>query len=575
MIDIRGHEFSAGDSCEICGCSRKDAEMREWECLMSRDDPREAELAEALALENFAQAVRRLETESELSTLDTVSSHSLLAVKEALDQHTGDWSDAAERRWRECVQEAATASAKFLDSTELPVSMEAMVLLQALGATVTGALGPLLRLAVHDNPYVRQEAFRTLAEIAPHDKRAIDTALRGAADKEELPRAAAIKVLGRSGVPAAPAAEKACLAALNDRCAQVRVAATEAVVEMAVYTEPCESRLRDMLTDKSKYVRRAAEAALAQFESEDGKVGDPVSRCIELLRSPKAVLRSSACDELAELGPAAKAALDGLFELFGDIKPSVRDSAARALAAVGGGVEEARVRLLAMLESSTGPVHVAALEATAMSTYRRSELTPALLAIVRDANHASRSTAVQIIAEIEGDRRVFIPHLLELVETSDPDLRAEVHRTLFALPLDPEAALSLARRGLADPASEVRFATVAALEKKGRIASAVFPELLRIMTTDKDHAVCFRSGRALNAAGPGPPESIPDLIVALKHREDLVSESAAEALGQMGKVAASAAPALVRLARRDRPEAHKALISIMGFEFWQEKERSR
>ena len=158
-----------------------------------------------------------------------------------------------------------------------------------------------------------------------------------------------------------------------------------------------------------------------------------------------------------------------------------------------------------------------------------------------------------------------------------------------------DAGEALVRRGgkavpdliasLSDPEAENRRSAAAILARIGPAATEAIPALLRVAVEDEDEGTLETAGQAWGIVArdqPGPvqeiltllespsdssklaairaaaclgdPRAVPPLIVSLKHANPKVREEAAEALGDLGTMAAQGLPALIEALADPEPE---------------------
>jgi HEAT repeat protein len=112
---------------------------------------------------------------------------------------------------------------------------------------------------------------------------------------------------------------------------------------------------------------------------------------------------------------------------------------------------------------------------------------------------------------------------------------------------------------LKDPSRTVRMRVLAALANFGAQAQRVLPVLRAALKetalNDDDESVRSRAVHAVLEAGPQPASEVGALIDSLQNELDVVRFHAAVALGDFGRAAASAAPALIHATQWDQDPA--------------------
>jgi HEAT repeat protein len=134
-----------------------------------------------------------------------------------------------------------------------------------------------------------------------------------------------------------------------------------------------------------------------------------------------------------------------------------------------------------------------------------------------------------------------------LLKVEDPVVRAEVLFVLAAIGPQAEAAVAPVTSALSDKDRDVMLTAGYCLGKIGPPAKAAVPELKRLLTSE-DKIVKLTGIWALLQIGPKndamAQTALPLLTDALTHEYEFVRVEAALALGDLGKSAAEAIPAL-------------------------------
>lgn len=192
------------------------------------------------------------------------------------------------------------------------------------GADARAALPALLELLGDTEPWVAEEAARSLARIGI-GPRQVDAVARRMA--EAAPGLAAVlsEALADAGAPAFPAVSKL----LDRSSARVRTQALATLGRLGRHAAPAIPKLVELANDKHPGVSRGAAEALRRLAPWSGGVVDEL---LDLLRfAPEERTRWLAARVLAGAGPAAKAAIPHLEELIREGTPQLKQAAAEAL----------------------------------------------------------------------------------------------------------------------------------------------------------------------------------------------------------------------------------------------------
>lgn len=332
------------------------------------------------------------------------------------------------------------------------VRSSAAVALGAWGADGSGSV-PALKAALADPDLsVRFEAARALVHVTPrgHAARADAVPVLTAAceQKDEETRAEAARYLASLGAPAKGAVPA----------------------------------LRKLLADEKTVVQ--LEAALALVALDPKAASEAVPALTAALKSntgtddPHIPVR--AANALAELGPAAKAAVPELVRLFDAKNPHVRLTAATAAARI-------------------------APEQAAKAT----EVLVGLLKEPRNKRNMIRSHALAALANIGAGAKGAAPVLAELL-ADDGRFHGSVALALIAIDADGAKAAYDWLRNELRTWEEDDGATRERLPELGKRAAPLLPELIAALASqDGECRKC--AVRTLGAIGPGAKPALPDL----------------------------------------------------------------
>lgn len=263
-----------------------------------------------------------------------------------------------------------------------------------------------------------------------------------------------------------------------------------------------------------------------------------------------ALARDLPDDELADLayslwnlGPAAAAATPRLLELATDTttEVGVRQAAVRALGAVGTNDVHVVPALEQLLGDADPELRSLALVAVGELGPLAAACSPTLLRTLTSSDADEVATAADVLGRIQAPDAV--PALAGLLSHTDHDVRESASRALARLGATARSALDVLVAALDDDSSEVRRdAALALVAIESRRATASLGQALE----DEDPGVRPAARLAMAAIAGDPASAIHTLVIDLDDADDRVQESSALALGQLGPLATSAVPALVR-----------------------------
>jgi len=233
-----------------------------------------------------------------------------------------------------------------------------------------------------------------------------------------------------------------------------------------------------------------------------------------------------------------------------DPDPAVRAAAAAALGRIGAAANDRAPRVLELLASDPDPrVRAAAADALRRLPFDRAAGVPVLAAALSDDDPLVRLNATVALTHLRGEARPAVPALLAAVADEDNDTNLDT----FTVTVRQSAVVALGHAAagtaaavaplaalLAEPADgRTRAATLRALVPAGRHAAAVAP-LVRRFLTDPNELVRESAAEALAAMGEpaaGPvvrrefdnlslPESERKRLWDIEHRGNLLNATA-------------------------------------------------
>ncbi len=272
---------------------------------------------------------------------------------------------------------------------------------------------------------------------------------------------------------------------------------------------------------------------------------------------------------LAEMGPAAKAAVPAITKLLDDKDPEVRMQSALALAEIGPDAIDAAPALVNGLADKAEAVRYASAYAVGkigatsaipvleksegendpflkmLSAWAVAKLKPEdkdattkaaelIVAALKHDNPNVRQGAAKALLELDAPRDVVGPPLLAAMDDPNPEVQDNVYRALASL---GEAILPRVTERLKDPATQEKALRV--LSRMGPAAAPAVPLVVELLgNADAHHRreLLF----ALASIGPDAAAATPALAQALSDSDEDVRVAAGFALGNIGPAASAA-----------------------------------
>lgn len=425
-----------------------------------------------------------------------------------------------------------------------------------LGSKGKASLQTLLDALGDPNPAVRWHAARSIGLIGASAVAAIPKLVTALSDTDPIVVTQAAAAMGRirSGDQRPPSA-------IDAKTAKLYASTVEPLADCIVHKDPRVRRaairsLQAIHPDEKKLV----EIASSLLTDEDPSVVFPalhsladmgektVPFLVKSLEHPKA--RYWATLALAEIGPAAAAAVPMLTALAAREEPEVRLQAIMALAAIGEPASAAVDTLIGITRSTNADdrvLHPATVYA--IGRIRSEKGFAALEPMLKSENDVVAAAASWARARIRPDDRAVIAdavgRLQKGLESPDATIRQGAVSGLSELVNDlpagagrPLAERFVALLGDADP--DVRRSSAIALVRLG--ADAVGPVTSAIADA-KRRAVAFE---VLAELGPIAKPALATLVESLDDANPAVRSDAAFAIAGLGEEAADAVPALLK-----------------------------
>jgi HEAT repeat protein len=455
--------------------------------------------------------------------------------------------------------EAQTRPQELIEKLQSERASERWEAADRLGTYVSepGVIPPLARALGHADAQTRWRAARALGAFGPRAG-VVVVALAAALDDEEpLVRAHAAHALGEIG-SAAKLAVPALAEKIVDRDTQVRRAVVDAIGKIAPGDTNNIPILTKVLKDADPSVVLPALETLADLGER------VVPFLIEALADKDACYW--ACLVLAEIGPAAQAAVPMLINTAGSDEPEVRMQALMALAAIGPAAQSALPAAVGALDDSQNSVRYGAAYAIGrigqydaeadkklqvlvqaqdpflqmVSVYALARLHPGdepmlvravqlLVGALKSPDPKVRSGAVRALLELDPPSELTAPALVAALSDADPEVLANVADAAAA---QGERMVPRLIRGLENP--KLKKVAVMVVQRIGPDAKGAVPAMIKALEADQDGEFRTEVNFAFGAVGPGASAAVPALMKALSDRDNRVVYSACYALGKIG-----------------------------------------
>jgi HEAT repeat protein len=434
------------------------------------------------------------------------------------------------------AKSAAPSLVELLKDPDVTVRRQVVQALMSIRPGPQSTIPLVAQMLKESDPATRVRILRTLVEAGP---KAVPTAIEALKQDEGAYWACLVlRDLGPVGKDAVPAlAER-----LSDRRPEVRREAALALASMESAAAPATSQLVKVLNDEHAAV--AATYALARI----GRIsGEAEKKIRSNMDSRDPLLSTVSLWAMTMTHPDDKElrvrATEQLIERLKDPNAHVRVAAARGLAALPPAPEiTAPIWEKAMKNADETTLHHA-LDALARLG---APAVPRLIAGLKQDK--LRPEIAQVLGHMGPVAAPATGALAALID--DPDEETS-HAAILALaaigPAAKEAVPALVE-ALKQPDRSDRFAIIYALGTIGKAAAAAKPALLAILGDSTDEAAVVAAW-SLVKIDPSPAvtaKTVPVLTSALTSPLPIIRRGAAEALGESGRAAKAAVPALER-----------------------------
>lgn len=377
----------------------------------------------------------------------------------------------------------------------------------------------------------------------------------------------------------------ALLAALKeDICADVRLAALSSLAELGVPVEPKDKlayrhALEFVISEKfekNKVILIWSRMLLVQLETEGGKTNRKVSAYVDyvanqLEKDTDYQTRMHAAMALGTMGAPAKSKSHVLIAALRDPHGDVCTAAVASLGRLKAQLSDTDYTAMVKLLAKAMPYETRSFAAQALGTAGAVTKIPLLIDLLSDEEEPVGNAAGGALAAMKDDlNKSQLDAIASLLgdKNAKPENRCRAARALGMI--GAKSKIQDLVEALKDKESSVASCAVFALAAMKDQLGDVHISALAQLLNDKEKRAETRSyaAQALGLLKAKAKGTINDLIAALKEKDVVIVVSAALALGEMGKEAKSALPALNDLkTHRDttvKEAAAKAMDDIMG-----------
>jgi HEAT repeat protein len=311
---------------------------------------------------------------------------------------------------------------------------------------------------------------------------------------------------------------------LADKDAYVRTSSANVLGEMKAAAKPAVAALAKTLGDENGEVQSAAAAALAQI-GEDAK--SAVSALKEAAKTVRGETRLNVGWALWKIDEHTWAPQIVAQTLDQSHPGAVRLASASGLAKIGKKADRAVPALTEALTDKMPEVRAAAALALAELGTKAKSATDSLSDVLDEAVGHERLNAAWALWNVAEDATV-VPHLIELLEDPDDQIRAGAAGALAQIGPPAKAAVPALTIALHDQQADVRAAAAAALGLIGKPAKETV-SLLALRLADADKTVRLQSGAALSRIEGKPPAAGPLIQTAFQQSSREVKQRAVQA----------------------------------------------
>jgi len=281
---------------------------------------------------------------------------------------------------------------------------------------------------------------------------------------------------------------------------------------------------------------------------------------IQALANSDPAVAAAACDDLGEMGQAAKEAVPALSKALGNNDIKVRQCAARALGMIGPAAKSSAPQLMAALKDGDALVRAQAANALGDLDLETGDVYSALAAMIVDKDPVVRREAIRSLERLDPPPDLVLPLMTQVL--SDADAQVVMPALHSLAELGPKAVPPMTK-ALASP--KTRFWALVVLGEVGPDAKSAVPAITPLLN-DKTQAPDVRMhaaltmGEILSNIGKGDltaddVKAGKELVLALDAKDasenplSLVQWAAAFSLGRMAVHSEAANKGLQKLAQ--------------------------
>ncbi|HEV3341074.1 MAG TPA: HEAT repeat domain-containing protein [Pirellulales bacterium] len=435
------------------------------------------------------------------------------------------------------AEDAATL-AKGLASDSVEERAKAADGLGELRAKAKSAVPALVKALKDKDAGVRGHAAHALSEIGDKSASVVDGLFALVGDQDALVRRAALRALRSLRLPHDLLMPKMVKTLKSASPAD----AAAALATMAEAGEKAVPFLTECLGDKEACYWACL--ALADI-GPAAKAAVPHLSKLHEREEPQ--VRLQALVALGSIGPDARPAVPAIVKsLESDKAAGVRYAAAYALGQIGAGDKASRAALSKAMEGDDAFLQIVAAWASARvakeDKQAQDKATTLVLKGLTSERVDVRRAAARALAEIKPPPEVVAPVLIKAIQDKDPAVISNAVDALASL--GPAIVPRLAKNGLQN--KDLQLYAVRVLAKIGPAAKGAAPalaEALKEAEGEYRREVQF----VLGTFGADAAPAVPELIKSLASDDDHVRSSAIYALGKIGPAAKEAAPELRKM----------------------------
>jgi HEAT repeat protein len=435
----------------------------------------------------------------------------LIAAVTSKDGRVARAAVAALRNLRPGPKRTVEALNKALESDDDAVNLYALEAISEEGANAV----PLLNEALKHTK-TAYLACTAIEQIGPEAAGCVPelTALMGKTKHSQL-LIQSLLALASVG-PAASAAESKVTPLLDHETnPTVRVAAAYALGSIGA--KNADAKLKNAAAKDDEFLSMMATWALAKIHPEDqDALKAAVEKLVYGLKNKDPMHRTAAAKSLQSLHAPMEMVAPFMVEIVNDPDPDVQTNAINAIAGLG---ESVVPRVIKGLQ-----------------------------------NPQLKRSAVRVLRKLGPKAADAVEPLITAASDADPATRGEIFLALAAIGPSAAPATDMLAKAISSKDDAERESALFALRKIGPGARGAVKPLLQRMKAD-DSFCAFASAWALTRIAPDDDEVVaavvPKLTRGLANKDEQTRVESAEAIGDLGKAAASTAPTLQRTAKED------------------------